>query len=49
MKTCNKHRAAEERNSNNKNVDATGIAVSGCARHGCYIPHSVVDFQKGER
>jgi len=32
-----------------KNLDATGIGASACGRHGCFVPHSVVDFQKGER
>ena len=34
---------------NKKNRDATGIGACACARHGCFIPHTVVDFQKGER
>ncbi|KAI6036179.1 hypothetical protein BKA83DRAFT_4120066 [Pisolithus microcarpus] len=25
------------------------IGATACARHGCFVPHSVVDFQKGER
>lgn len=29
--------------------DATGIGAIACARHGCYCPGSVVDFQKGEK
>jgi hypothetical protein len=36
-------------NLNRKNRDATGIGACACARHGCFIPHTVVDFQKGER
>ena len=30
-------------------MEATGIGAIACGRHGCFIPHSVVDFQKGER
>jgi hypothetical protein len=36
-------------NLNRKNRDATGIGACACARHGCFIPQAVVDFQKGER
>lgn len=32
-----------------KMKDATGIVGHACGRHGCYIPRSVVDLQKGER
>jgi hypothetical protein len=34
---------------NTENRDATGIGACACARHECFVPHSVVDFQKGER
>ncbi|KAG2078324.1 hypothetical protein BDR04DRAFT_998436, partial [Suillus decipiens] len=27
---------------------ATGVGATACAHHGCFVPHSVVDFQKGE-
>ena len=36
-------------NLDRKNRDATGIGACACARHGCFVPHTVVDFQKGER
>jgi hypothetical protein len=26
-----------------------GVGAAACPRHGCFVPHSVVDFQKGER
>lgn len=29
--------------------DVTGIGAAACARHGCFAPGSVVNFQKGER
>ena len=27
----------------------TGIGGCACARHGCFVPHAMVDFQKGEQ
>ncbi|KAG1720357.1 uncharacterized protein EDB91DRAFT_1013671, partial [Suillus paluster] len=27
---------------------ATGVTATACAWHRCFVPHSVVDFQKGE-
>ncbi|KAG1834614.1 hypothetical protein DFJ58DRAFT_719341 [Suillus subalutaceus] len=30
-------------------LEATGIGGCACTRHGCFVPHSMVDFQKGER
>ncbi|KAH9983732.1 hypothetical protein BJV77DRAFT_966605 [Russula vinacea] len=36
-------------NLDRKNRDATGIGACACARHGSFVPHTVVDFQKGER
>jgi hypothetical protein len=47
--TCNQHRAVKEADLNHKSLESTGIGASACARHGCWVPHSVVDFQKGER
>lgn len=47
---CHDHRAVNNMNRGHaKNLDSTGIGASACARHGCFFPHSVVDFQKGER
>lgn len=46
---CNNHKAVNQANANRKNLEATGIGATACARHGCFCPHSVVDFQKGER
>ncbi|KAG2057281.1 hypothetical protein BDR06DRAFT_980943 [Suillus hirtellus] len=28
---------------------STGIGGCACTQHGCFVPHSIVDFQKGER
>ncbi|KDQ52137.1 hypothetical protein JAAARDRAFT_139229, partial [Jaapia argillacea MUCL 33604] len=46
---CVNHRAISQANSNRHNLDATGVGACTCARHGCFVPHCVVDFQKGER
>lgn len=47
--TCANHKAVNQANSNRKNLEATGVGACACARHGCFVPHCVVDFQKGER
>ena len=47
--TCNDHRAVNQVNSYTSNLDATGIGACACGHHGCFFPHCVVDFQKGER
>jgi len=36
-------------NVQRSNLRATGVGATACARHGCFVPHAVVDFQKGER
>ena len=37
-------------NRNQKNyLDASGSGVCVCGHHGCFILHSMADFQKGER
>ncbi|KAG1885419.1 hypothetical protein F4604DRAFT_1918114 [Suillus subluteus] len=45
---CNNHRAVNQVNTSRHNLEATGIGGCACARHGCFVPHSMVDFQKGE-
>ncbi|KAG2021211.1 hypothetical protein CC2G_006466 [Coprinopsis cinerea AmutBmut pab1-1] len=47
--TCNEHRAVADKNKAHKGYDATGIGALACARHGAFLPSSLVDFQKGER
>ena len=47
--TCHAHRAVNQANADRHDMEATGIGAIACGRHGCFIPHSVVDFQKGER
>jgi hypothetical protein len=46
---CSNHKAVNQANANRHNLYATGIGACACAKHGCFVPHSVVDFQKGER
>lgn len=49
MSECNNHRAVNQANTSRHKLEATGIGGCACARHGCFVPHSIVDFQKGER
>ena len=46
---CNNHQAVNQANAGRGKLEATGIGGSACAQHGCFFPHSVVDFQKGEK
>lgn len=46
---CHNHRAQNNGNTHRKHLDCTGKGGCACARHGAFIPHCVVDFQKGER
>ena len=45
---CNNHRAVNQANASRGHLEASGIGATACLRHGCFVPHSVVDFQKGE-
>lgn len=47
--TCSKHRAINAANIDQRHLAATGVGATSCARHYCFVPNSVVDFQKGER
>ncbi|KAG1722601.1 uncharacterized protein EDB91DRAFT_1255997 [Suillus paluster] len=47
--SCNNHRAVNQANASWHKLETTGIGGCACARHGCFVPHSMVDFQKGER
>ncbi|KIK82115.1 hypothetical protein PAXRUDRAFT_59479, partial [Paxillus rubicundulus Ve08.2h10] len=42
--SCNNHRAVNQANSSRARLEATGIGATACARHGCFVPHLVVDF-----
>ncbi|KAG2343159.1 hypothetical protein BDR05DRAFT_858704, partial [Suillus weaverae] len=46
---CNNHRAVNQANASRHKLEAMGIGGCACARHGCFVPNSMVDFQKGER
>ncbi|KAG1839432.1 hypothetical protein F4604DRAFT_1940841 [Suillus subluteus] len=46
---CNNHRAVNQANTSRHKLEATGIGGCACARHRCFVPNSMVDFQKGER
>ncbi|KAG1751888.1 hypothetical protein EDB19DRAFT_1628301 [Suillus lakei] len=46
---CNNHRAINQANASRHRLEATSISSCACARHGCFVPHAMVDFQKGER
>ncbi|KAG1846470.1 hypothetical protein F4604DRAFT_1595029, partial [Suillus subluteus] len=46
---CNNHRVVNQANTSMHKLEATGIGGCACARHGCFVPNSMVDFQKGER
>ncbi|KAF8437114.1 hypothetical protein L210DRAFT_3505436 [Boletus edulis BED1] len=46
--TCNNHRAVNQANKSRGKLESTGVGGTACARHGCFVPHTLVDFQKGE-
>ncbi|KAG2347752.1 hypothetical protein BDR05DRAFT_973707 [Suillus weaverae] len=47
--SCNNHQAVNQANASRHKLESTGIRGVACAQHGCFVPHSMVDFQKGER
>ncbi|KAG2341740.1 hypothetical protein BDR05DRAFT_976855 [Suillus weaverae] len=47
--SCNNHQAVDQANASRHKLESTGIGGVTCARHSCFVPHSMVDFQKGER
>ncbi|KAN0088255.1 hypothetical protein V8E55_005312 [Tylopilus felleus] len=47
--SCQNHRAVNNANTSQTHLRATGVGTTACARHGCFVPHSVVDFYKGEQ
>ncbi|KAI6142698.1 hypothetical protein BKA82DRAFT_4017945 [Pisolithus tinctorius] len=46
---CNNHQAVNQANAQRNKLESTGIGGCACARHGCFVPHAMVDFQKGEQ
>ncbi|KIK44647.1 hypothetical protein CY34DRAFT_22913 [Suillus luteus UH-Slu-Lm8-n1] len=47
--SCNNHQAVNQANAARHKLESTGIGGVACAQHGCFVPHSMVDFQKGEK
>ncbi|KAI6155971.1 hypothetical protein BKA82DRAFT_3967208, partial [Pisolithus tinctorius] len=45
---CNNHWAVNQANAQRNKLELTRIGGCACARHGCFVPHAMVDFQKGE-
>ncbi|KAF8957919.1 hypothetical protein BDZ97DRAFT_1669154, partial [Flammula alnicola] len=43
---CNSHCAVLDGEKSGPGKRARGIGANACARHGCFCPSSVVDFQK---
>ncbi|KAI5986651.1 hypothetical protein EDD15DRAFT_2373117 [Pisolithus albus] len=47
--SCNNHKVISQASASHGKLNSTGVGATACAWHGCFYPHSVVDFQKGER
>ncbi|KAI0927399.1 hypothetical protein AcV5_007950 [Taiwanofungus camphoratus] len=47
--TCHNHKAINLANADWHKLKSTRIRATACPWHGCFVPHSIVDFQKGER
>ncbi|KAI6098420.1 hypothetical protein EDD16DRAFT_1527190 [Pisolithus croceorrhizus] len=45
---CNNHKVISQASASHRKLNSTGVGATACAWHGCFYPHSVVDFQKGE-
>lgn len=48
VSSCHEHRAVTQQNHAQSHLDVTGIGAIACGRHGCFYPHSIVNFRKGE-
>ncbi|KAI6015009.1 hypothetical protein F5J12DRAFT_904368 [Pisolithus orientalis] len=46
---CSNHQAVNQANANWQQLTSMGIGGCACAWHGCFVPHAMVDFQKGEQ
>ncbi|KIM74954.1 hypothetical protein PILCRDRAFT_79556, partial [Piloderma croceum F 1598] len=46
---CSNHWAQNHGNLNRNHLDSTGKGACACARHGAFVPHCMVNFQKGEQ
>uniref|UniRef100_A0A8H8CGF2 CxC2-like cysteine cluster KDZ transposase-associated domain-containing protein n=1 Tax=Psilocybe cubensis TaxID=181762 RepID=A0A8H8CGF2_PSICU len=47
--TCHNYHAQKAENRISPGKRVRGIGAHACARHGCFCPNSVVDFDKGEK
>jgi hypothetical protein len=45
----NHHASAAANNCCKEHLDCTSLASFTCGCHGCFVPNSMADFQKGER
>ncbi|KAG1784794.1 uncharacterized protein HD556DRAFT_1250836, partial [Suillus plorans] len=46
--SCSNHHAVNAANISRSNLRATGVGATACARHGCFVPHSIVDFRRAK-
>ena len=46
---CHEHQAVTASGAERGKLEATGIGAAACSRHGMFVPHCVVDYQKGEQ
>ncbi|KAI6112665.1 hypothetical protein F5141DRAFT_1063058 [Pisolithus sp. B1] len=42
---CNNHKAISQTSASHGKLNSMGVGATACAWHGCFYPHSVVDFQ----
>src|SRR5882762_653622 len=47
--TCNQYDAINKANLLRPHLIYSGIGAGACSRQGCFVPHCVVNFQRGER
>src|ERR1700736_777203 len=47
--TCHQYDAINKANLLRQHLIHTGIGAGACSCHGCFVPHCVVNFHKGER
>ncbi|KAI5998416.1 hypothetical protein F5J12DRAFT_724876, partial [Pisolithus orientalis] len=46
---CSNHQAVNQANANWQQLASTRIGGCACVWHGCFVPHAMVDFQKGKQ
>ncbi|KAG2133688.1 uncharacterized protein EDB93DRAFT_1242819 [Suillus bovinus] len=42
--SCNNHQAVNQANVAQHKLESMGIGGVACSRHGCFVPHAMVDF-----